>query len=230
MRLPAMLLDQEVVAMTVQEYEEYDFLTFQVPALGGYSNYHGVGFNRWRIGVTDSKGKFLGYLPILPRYLEYWVQLCYNVVYRQEQVRIYMEMMRGGPTNRKILQDILTQACVELRNYLFCRKAIMQEILEVAHSGEEGSLDVFDEYIIRERFDYHFMTEPKLQQQEYWGSNPFSQDMEGPMSKIHPFTFLRPTEFLQNCLKQKHSASRLLHSAILLGWKGGSPTSTLKQL
>jgi hypothetical protein len=180
--------------------------------------------------VTDSKGKFLGYLPILHQYLEYWIQLCYNVVYRQEQVRIYMEMMRGGPTNRKILQDILTQACVELRNYLFCRKAIMQEILEVAHSGEEGSLDVFNEYIIRERFDYHFMTEHKLQQQEYWGSNPCSQDMEGPMSKFHPFTFLRPTEFLQNCLKQKHSESRLLHSGILLGWKGGSPTSTLKQL
>jgi hypothetical protein len=196
-RVAGVLLDEEVVAMTGEEYGEYGFLTFGVPELHQYLDYDGEEVERWRITVTDSEGELLGYLPILDRYLKHWIQLCYNVVYRQEQVRIYTDMMQEVVANRKILLGVLTQASVELRNLLFCRKAIMEEILRAAHSGEDETLDTFDEYIIRDRFDYHFLSQKTLKEKEYWGSDPFSEEMEGPMGECHAcIYFWTTTEFL----------------------------------
>jgi hypothetical protein len=175
-------LDEQLVAMKKEEFEHYTFLKFGIPELLRYQTEEGNEIERYRVPVASQDGGAVRYLPLPVKYLLPWTQLCYNIVYRQEHFRIYMEMLNEpGLLHRDIIQHLQRQAGVEMRNYIYCRKEIMEDILACPPQSAAPTLRYFDEYIIRERFDYHFMPPAQLHRQQYWAANPFAEEMKGPM-------------------------------------------------
>lgn len=181
------LLKQPLVPFTGVEYNEYNFLVFEQPEMKVYQVGDGSReIESYRVPVFEwidgDTRRPCGFLPLPTQYLQYWVQLCYNVAHRQTLLNSYLNMAADADVQRpEILQKLIKQAGVELRNYLYCRKMIIEDIMN--NAKHSGSLHVFDEYIIRERFDYHFMSDKELRNQKYWGADPFDPDMQNAMGK-----------------------------------------------
>jgi hypothetical protein len=172
--------------LTEEEINKYNFLIFGEPELRSYLAPHGQQIERYCVPVSEHSGngmkRLLGYLPLPKDYLNAWVQLCYNVVYSKEIFTIHMELLQDStqlPTRRKYLANAAASAATQLKYYIYCRRKIIEDIQE--NASHSYSLHVFDEYMIKERFDYHFIPPKKLVKLPYWDADPF--DIEDAMGE-----------------------------------------------
>lgn len=124
-----------------------------------YPHPKGGSYSRCRVEVFQTNGESLGYLPLPARYAGAWVQLCYTVVYWMSQWKAWVAELAKPPRSEEQPPEII-QLCVNnsgarFLQYLLIRRLIVEELLH-HHASRDGDdeLQVFDEYLIRERFDW----------------------------------------------------------------------------
>jgi hypothetical protein len=103
-------------------------------------------------------GQILGYLAMPRRYAAAWTQLCYSIVYWLCIWEAWLAE-QGRPRRLATQPKDLIQLCIDnagarLMKYLHIRRLIIDELLQHSFSKDgRDVLDVFDEYLIRDRFD-----------------------------------------------------------------------------
>jgi hypothetical protein len=121
----------------------------------------------------------LGYLPLLCRYLSHWKQLCYNIVYHKcLHTALKVLEQEGGYPHACSCARL---ASAILKYNIYCRGKIIKDIFSL-QGMQFDTLPTFDEYIIKERWDLHWVdpadmvlgTTPGI---EFLGHSPFDQDV-----------------------------------------------------
>jgi hypothetical protein len=132
---------------------------YGLPEVLEYSHPEGGTYVRCRVEAFKPDEQSLGYLPLPQRYSEAWVQLCYTVVYWMTQWKAWVNELAQPPRSKEqppqMVQDCVDNSGARFLQYLVTRRLIIDELLQ--HPMEkDGSdqLDVFDEYLIRERFNW----------------------------------------------------------------------------
>ncbi|KAG9312770.1 hypothetical protein JVU11DRAFT_7207 [Chiua virens] len=132
---------------------------YGLPEEGEYPHPAGGTYRRCKVEVFDGNQESLGYLPLPARYASHWVQLCYSVVYWMTQWKAWGREL-GEPARVPRQPAGFVTACMNntgarFLKYLTARRLIIDELLEHEMS-KDGSdeLLVFDEFIIRDRFDW----------------------------------------------------------------------------
>jgi hypothetical protein len=174
--------------LTEEQVKNYKFLTFDQPELRSFDVGDEV-FTRYRVSIKGKNGKVLGLLPLPIKYHDAWVQMCYNVVYNRNAFRILGKLRGDKDLNaqeRACAGNSMKSAGAALRHYLWARRHIVLELL--SHGGSSNWLDAdfclpkFNEYIIKERFDYHW-EKPQREHLEYFEKDALSKDMKKEMSQ-----------------------------------------------
>jgi hypothetical protein len=173
--------------MSWDEFESYPFLRFDEPRWGKYKTPTGQ-IARYSVPVYNpfTNGDLLGYLPLPLKYFDAWVDLCYLIVYYKNILpTLWNPPADLGPFDEDIVKDVLLanfdSSTAMLKYLLFCRGKIMEEIFETQGQVMQ-TLPTFDEYIIKNRFDYHWLSEDEMRRQKHIFKDPFSKQMEKPMS------------------------------------------------
>jgi hypothetical protein len=182
--------------LTTEQYKKYKFLVFSKPELRNFE-VDGEAFERYRVTVKDKKKKLLGYLPLPEKYHDAWVQLCYNVAYNQHAFRILHKLREAKElslSQRTCAEKAAKSIGAILRQYLLARRLIMIELMDNGGGTEwlhpDHCLVTFNEYIIKERFDYHW-TRPKPAHVGYFTRDALGEDMKTKMSeyKVNQYQF-----------------------------------------
>ena len=131
---------------------------YGLPEEGLYSHPNGGKYKRCRIEAFTGE-RSLGYLPLPRRYAQAWVQLCYTVVYWRTQWKAWVDELARPPRSQEqpaqMVQDCVNNSGARFLQYLVIRRLIIDELLQhpMAKDGSD-ELEVFDEYLIRERFNW----------------------------------------------------------------------------
>lgn len=139
---------------------EPDAVWYGIPLEAEYTHPSGRTIVRCMAQATRGDGKVLGYLAMPRRYVAAWSQLCYNVVYWLTLWKAWLAEREKRKPRIKRQPKILIPLCIErascyLIKYLHIRRLIIDELLEnESPEDEEIQLDLFDEYIIRDRWDW----------------------------------------------------------------------------
>jgi hypothetical protein len=172
--------------MKSADITSYTFLAFDEPERGRYFRTDGTAFTRLRIPIYSrnegTSTRPLGYLPLPTKYLPHWKQLCYTIVYHQS---MYQAQDGLDPKEWPSAQLYSRSVGAILKYYLYCRGKIIEEIFSMK-GREFGMLPTFDEFIIKERWDLHWVALadlPKMEQAEHLGSDPFSTETVAALSK-----------------------------------------------
>jgi hypothetical protein len=144
--------------MKDEDIDNYNYVVFDEPELREYTWADGeTKFQRFRIPVRNSRvslphDNLLGYIPLPKGYLPFWKQLCYTIVYYKV---MHITIRKCGHPNQQAVQSARKSISSMLRYHLYCRGLIIEELFE--QKGKEVfKLPIFDEYIIKDRFDLHW--------------------------------------------------------------------------
>jgi hypothetical protein len=168
------------------------WLVFEKPKQRTYKTPGGGSITRYYVEVyTENREMLLGYLPLPKPYHNAWVNLCYNVVFFWNVYLILLhtnDAVHAKPiTDRRecyafTLGESLESTSAKIRYYVHVRKILVEELLSC--KGRDWALPKFDEYIIKERFDYHARSTEELRESEYADCDPFDADMAEIMSEL----------------------------------------------
>jgi hypothetical protein len=172
------------------QVNHYGYVVFEEPCAARYKRPDGTEERRLRITVRSTSAPantiILGYLPLPCRYLNHWKQLCYNIVYHKclHAALKVLEQEPGYPHARSSARS----ASAVLKYNIYCRGKIIEEIFSL-QGMEFNTLRTFDEYIIKERWDLHWVdpadmvsgTTPGV---EFLGRSPFDVDVEEALGNI----------------------------------------------
>jgi hypothetical protein len=167
--------------------QEKNWLVFERPERNSYRTPDGQSIDRYSVKVfTEDMSDFLGYVPLPAPYHDAWVCLCYNVVFFRNVYRTLMNILDNAQDTHqsylRFIQESIQSTSAKIRYYVFVRKTLIEELLSC--KGKEWTLPKFNEYIIKERFDYHHKTLRELQNCDHIGRNPFDEDMEKHMGEF----------------------------------------------
>ncbi|KAI9459609.1 hypothetical protein HD554DRAFT_2041834 [Boletus coccyginus] len=98
-----------------------------------------------------------GYLPLPCRYSAAWIQLCYTIVYWLSTWKAWHAELqkKDAPVPQKLSRLCYNNSGMRLIKYLNIRRLIVEELLRHKMSKDDSDeLDVFDEYLIRDRYDW----------------------------------------------------------------------------
>lgn len=132
---------------------------YGLPIEGTYEHPEGGEYRRCRVEAFNGAGELLGYLPLPHRYANAWSQLCYSIVYWVSMWKAWAAEA-GRPRRNRSQPTDLVKTCINnsatrFLKYLLIRRLIIDELLEHPMSKrEDDQLDIFDEFIIRDRFDW----------------------------------------------------------------------------
>jgi hypothetical protein len=185
-RIKKWLMPSSNSQMTREQFDSYNFLTFDPPQTKTYMLHDGFKVNRLRVAVKHTDGHLLGYIPVPTRYGQAWIQLCYLVVYYRNShmsFRFLSESEDLSKDEREMARLSMKSAGAMLRYYILARRLIILELLGQRHNPEwtDSPLPLFNEYIIKERFDWHWdlPTDPK--ELAYFDEDPFGDEMKDLM-------------------------------------------------
>jgi hypothetical protein len=133
-------------------------------------------------------GDTLGYVPLPSKYYPHWVDLCYQVVYHRNVYRVLRTAV--GQLRPGIAKEALTcnfnSASARLKYFVYARRMILEEIFST--KGQvDPDLPIFNEFIIKNRFDYSWDTDDEARKREHIFKDPFSDEMEPLMGTSPPF-------------------------------------------
>ncbi|KAI9568140.1 hypothetical protein HD554DRAFT_2172538 [Boletus coccyginus] len=145
--------------LTTRDWESREPLWYGVAEVDDYSHPAGGVYKRCRVEVFADLEEAVGYIPLPLRYQQGWAQLCYSVVYWLSQWKAWVaELARGSRYARQppnFVRDCMHNAGARLLKYLTVRRLVVEELLQHKMSkDEDDELLVFDEYLIRDRFDW----------------------------------------------------------------------------
>jgi hypothetical protein len=175
--------------MKDEEVNKYDYVAFDKPEVKNYKKHDGTQLTRLRIPVRSTTGPrntmILGYLPLPSRYLPHWKQLCYTIVYHKCLHDSLKLLEREG--GYKYARNCARSASTILKYNIYCRGKIIEEIFSLQGSQFEV-LPTFDEYIIKERWDLHWVDPAELvgtvEGVEFLGQSPFVEDVADALRKL----------------------------------------------
>lgn len=117
-------------------------------------------YKRCQVEAFNQAGQAVGYLPLPRRYSQAWIQLCYAIVYWLSTWKAWLDELGRPPRVRQQPGD-LVQLCIDntgtrLIKYLHIRRLIVDELLHhrMSQNESDDELDIFDEYLIRDRYDW----------------------------------------------------------------------------
>jgi len=166
--------------MRSDEMRNYNFVVFDKPEVVNYDHPDGGRTSRMRVPVKKSDSTLLGYLPLPSQYLDFWKQLCYTIVYHKEMQRTMAKISRKKEPGTS--RDLSRSLSAILKYQLYSRGLIIEDIF--AQKGMDiMRLHTFDEYIIKERFDLHWVPAEALdfrsKEPASWiGASPFNPDVD----------------------------------------------------
>jgi hypothetical protein len=177
-----------------EQMEGYLFLVFDKPEKVKYT-VPGMGaVERLRVPVRRSMDSpVIGYLPLQQRMQPGWVQLCYEIAYLKTLyascTTIQSRFARRAKTGHlqtsadRLLLKVMGNVSAQFRYYVHARGRICEEIFRQAgQGGEDWDIPVFKEFLLKERFDAHWVpSEPYLNHE---GQDPFSDEMKKHMSEF----------------------------------------------
>lgn len=136
-----------------------DAVWYGFPIEGEYEHPEGGTYRRCRVEVFNGAKELQGFLPLPHRYASPWSQLCYIIVYWMSMWKAWVAQAGKGLRNRgqpaTLVQTCINNSATRLLKYLLIRRLIVDELLQHAMSKrEDDELDIFDEFIIRDRFDW----------------------------------------------------------------------------
>jgi hypothetical protein len=169
---------------------EPEAVWYGLPIEGEYNHPDGRKFRRCHVEAFKEGGASLGFLPLPHRYAEAWVQLCYSVVYWMSTWKAWVgevgKMHRVRQQPQDLVEDGVNNSGTRFLKYLVIRRMIVDELLRhPMSSSEDDELDVFDEYLIRDRFDWLWSEIDDIPeiQEDYLGLDPVHEKNKGIFSK-----------------------------------------------
>ncbi|KAH0833792.1 hypothetical protein J3R83DRAFT_10939 [Lanmaoa asiatica] len=156
---------------------------YGIPEGNRYRHPEGGRYKRCRIPVFDSKEFLLGYVPLPSKYRPAWERLCKNIAFRLCEWKLWVA------ESKKQLSTVPEDVCTELRRdsgtkllqYMAIRRMIVGELLQTKMDKEgKDELDVFDEYLIRDAYDWLWTDRNEIPQDEEYllGLDPFDKSNE----------------------------------------------------
>ena len=134
---------------------------YGLPVQDEYDHPSGGTYNRCRVeAFRETSLHPIGFLPLPSRYADGWTQLCYTIVYWLSHWQAWLDEI-GKPLRyprtqpASFVQDTVNNIGARLLQYLIIRRMVVEELLGHTMSKDgTDTLRVFDEYLIRERFDW----------------------------------------------------------------------------
>ena len=160
------------------EISVYPFLIFREPERVRYATAGGnVARLRVPVSALCEPETILGYLPLPTRYQSHWKQLCYTIVYH----RCVHSTLRTFEKDKRypFARDCVRSVSAILKYQLYCRARIIEDIFSKKGSNFD-TIPVFDEYIIKERWDLHWIEPEKYGTApgaRYHGMSPFDEEV-----------------------------------------------------
>ena len=183
-------------SITPEEWaiREPNIIWYGMPVEGEYRHPQGGTYRRCRIEAFNQEGEVLGYLPLPIRYAQAWTQLCYSVVYWMTTWKAWVAererdfRVKSQPTN--MAQVFVNNSSTRFMKYLVARLLIIDELLRHPMSKtEDDQLDVFDEFLIRDRWDLLWRDMDELDEDEraYLTLDPIHPDNRRVFGESHRF-------------------------------------------
>ena len=169
--------------MKDKEIDDYNFVTFDKPRTLRSPNSAAPG-----IGVpvkSSDDDTLLGYVPLPSRYISHWKQLCYTIVYHKAMHAALCTLSRSKRPKYPEARNCARSVSAILKYNLYARGKIIEEIF-TKRGSKFDTLPTFDEYIIKERWDLHWVELSELGKftgAEYLGRSPFDEDVADALSK-----------------------------------------------
>jgi hypothetical protein len=173
--------------MSEEEFDAYPFLIFDEPEAITYRG----DVVRFRVGIFSphQDDDFLGYLPLPWKYYGAWRDLCYQIVYQRNAyltLRTALLTTPDGDTSGALTENY-DSTSARLKYLLYARGMIIEEILSTK-GKTQPTLPTFNEFIIKERFDYCWLPEAELRKQAHIFADPFDPEMAELMGML-PYHF-----------------------------------------
>jgi hypothetical protein len=177
----------------------YNYVAFDEPEVALYDQPDDAQLRRLRIAVcsTDGDATILGYLPLPLRYKKHWKQLCYTIVYHK-CLHNSLKLLEQEGGFKHARSGALSASAI-LKYQIYCRGKIVEEIFSLRGSQFQ-TLPTFDEYIIKERWDLHWvdpadMILGRTRGVEFLGRSPFDDDVVNALGK-NVDSFVSPLSWL----------------------------------
>lgn len=137
------------------EWQEYaaKAIWYEIPQERDYRHASGEEYRRLRIPVFNQGKRLLGYIPLPHRYHAAWINLCKTVVFYSIEWNLWVaESEKPNPRVPKdVSLELRRDTGTKLLQYMKIRRMVVSELLNPeANKQDGGSLDVFDEYVMRE--------------------------------------------------------------------------------
>jgi hypothetical protein len=163
----------------------YPFMVFKEPGNICYTTAGGeVACLRVPISALSAPQTILGYLPLPTCYQSHWKQLRYTIVYHKcvhTTLRTFEKDKRY-----QFACDCVRSVSAILKYQLYCCRRINKDIFS-KKGLNFNTLPVFDEYIIKEWWDLHWI-EPeefgKALGAEFYGISPFDEEVAKALGKF----------------------------------------------
>jgi hypothetical protein len=127
----------------------------------------------------------LGYVPLPSRYEDHWKQLCYTIVYHKLMHTALCTLARSKRPRYPEARNCARSVSSILKYNLYARGKIIEEIF-TKRGPNFNTLPTFDEYIIKERWDLHWVPLSelgKLTGAEFLGCSPFDEEVVDALGK-----------------------------------------------
>ena len=132
---------------------------YGVPVEADYIHADGGTSKRCLVEAFSQDGQVLGYLSLPRRYAPAWTQLCYTIVYWLTMWKAWLVESQQARRSRSQPADLaktcINNAGARFIKYLYIQCLIIDELLRHRMSKDKSDeLNVFDEFLIRDRFDW----------------------------------------------------------------------------
>lgn len=168
--------------MNDDEFDSYPFLIFDEPKeIVRNGLFVGYQVPVWNPMVHQD---CLGYVPLPDKYHSHWSTLCYQVVYFRNAFTTLRDTLQRaeGEVAGALTKSSASVAAI-LKYLLYARGMIIAEMFSVK-GQKDPSLPTFDEFIIKNRFDYSWDSDTVLRTREHIFADPFSDDMKSAMRML----------------------------------------------
>ena len=169
--------------MKDKEIDNYNFFAFDKPRIVRSPNSAAM---QLAVPVRSSDNDTpLSYVPLPSQYESHWKQLCYTIVYHKAMHSALCTLTHSKRPKYQEARNCARSVSAILKYNLYTRGKIIEEIFTKRGSNFD-TLPTFDEYIIKERWDLHWVELSKLGKftgAEYLGRSPFDEDVADALSK-----------------------------------------------
>lgn len=142
---------------SIWKKHEQSIVWYGIPEENHYMDSEGASNQRCRIPVFSATKVLLGYVPLPSRYKPAWIYLCKHVTFRLCEWKLWVaeSKMSRSRVPADISLELRRDSGTKLLQYFTIRRIIVNELLH-AKKDKKGKdqLNVFDEYIIRESWDW----------------------------------------------------------------------------